>query len=327
MTDTVDGVDGESSGQDSGEVVGTGNDARIALMNQIADSADGLREEELADVLDDGTTEPFKVQRPDGEEEPLVEPTAEPEEETALTPDTTKLFKIKVNGKELELTEQQLIDRAQKIEAADEYLRQAAEKKRQAEYVEPEDTGPSPAELQRLQDVEDRKLVRAIQMGTEEEATAALRQLREQASAKSPSLSRDDVSRTIDERLAFNVAIDKFSTEYNDIWSDPILKSIALQQDAQLLAQGDRRPYMERYTEVGNNLRAWKQSLAPAPVAPKADEGFKAKEEKKAAAPKVPSQANAKTTPKAEEQEEDDSPTSVISQMARQRGGPQWMRN
>ena len=330
MTEFVNN-DGDSGLGDE-NTVGTNNDARIALMNQIADQADDLRQEELADILDDGSTQPFKVQRPDGTEEELAsekQPEEQPEE-TGATEQPEKTFKIKVNGKELELTEAQLIERAQKIEAADEYLRQAAEKNRLAQQTqEPEDTGPSPAERQRLQDEEDLQLVRAIQMGTEKEAAAALRKLREQTSAKSPSLSRDDVSRTIDERLAFNTAIEKFSTDYNDIWSDPILKSIALQRDAQLLEQGDRRPYLDRYTEVGNNLRAWKESLNPKPEAsdPKADAGFKAKEEKKAAAPKVPSAANAKTTPQAEEEEPDDSPSSVIGQMSRQRGGPQWMRS
>ncbi len=161
-------------------------------------------------------------------------------------------------------------------------------------------------------------------MGTEEEAAAALRKLREQTSAR-PSLSRDDVSRTIDERLAFNQAIEKFSSEYGDIWSDPILKKIALDRDAQLLKEGDQRPYWDRYSSIGEEVRSWKQSLAPAP---KQETTIEEKVARKASAPKVPAPASAKARPaKVEEDDVDDSPASVIASMAQRRGGPQWMRS
>lgn len=308
----------------SGETVGTGNDERIARLNAIADQADSERSEDFANVNDDGTTEPFQVEskssteqadKEQAEQEPAA---ATPAEE----PVAEKRYKIKVNGKELELTESELIARASKIEAADDYLRRAKERA----APEPElPAGPTPEELQRRQDEEDRALVRAIQMGTEEEAAAALRKLREQASAR-PSLSRDDVSRTIDERLAFNTAIEKFSSEYADVWTDPILKKIALDRDAQLLTQGDQRTYWDRYSQIGEEIRTWRQSLVPA-AAKQEDPALAEKEQRKASAPKVPVAASAKTKPvKVEEDEIDDAPSSVIANMAKSRGGPQWMR-
>ena len=64
---TEDGGDlGGDSSSGSG-AIGTGNDARIALLNSIGDSADELRGEDFADINDDGSTSEFKVQRPDGE--------------------------------------------------------------------------------------------------------------------------------------------------------------------------------------------------------------------------------------------------------------------
>lgn len=319
MNDDVD----QQTTSDTGEAIGTGNDERIARLNEIADQADSERADEFANVNDDGTTEPFQIEaKAKDDEEESEEPAAEAEAEEPAAEE--KRYKLKVNGKELELTEAELIARASKIEAADEYLRRAKERASEVEKpVAP--TGPTPEELQRRQDEEDRALVRAIQMGTEEEAAAALRKLREQASAR-PSFSRDDVSRTIDERLAFNTAIEKFASEYADVWSDPILKKIALDRDSQLLQEGDQRPYWDRYSEIGEEIRTWRQSIAPA--APKQQEQTLAeKEQRKAAAPKVPSPASAKTKPvKVEEDDIDDSPSSVIANIAKSRGGPQWMR-
>lgn len=304
--------------ENTGEAVGTGNDERIARLNAIADSADADRAEELANINDDGTTEPFVVDAAPAETPAEEEETPSSSAEEELE----KKYRIKVNGKEIELTEAELIARASKIEAADEYLRRAAEANRRVQ--EPAAPVADPNVLQRQRDDEDLALVRAIQVGTEQEALAALRKLREQAGAR-PSLSRDDVSRTIDERLAFNTAIERFSTEYNDVWSDPILKKIAFDKDAQLLQQGDTRPYWERYQEIGNEVRSWKESLAPAK---KAEVTMTDKEARKASAPKVPAPASAKSKPaKVEEDDIDDNPSAVISAMAQRRGGPQWMRS
>jgi hypothetical protein len=306
---------------DSEEAVGTGNDDRIARLNAIADQTDSERADEFANVNDDGTTEPFTVEAQQTEEEQEEEGVqAEAAPTDAEAP--AKKYRLKVNGRELELTEEELIARAQKIEAADEYLRQAAEAKRRLEQPSAAD----PKVIQRHQDDEDLALVRAIQVGTEQEAVAALRKLREQSSSARPSLSRDDVSRTIDERLAFNTAIDRFSTEFNDVWTDPILKKLAFDRDAQLLKEGDTRTYWDRYEQIGGEIRSWRQSLTPAA---KQDASMAERQERKAAAPKVPTAtASVKSKPaKAEEDDTDDSPSSVIAAMAQRRGGPQWMRS
>lgn len=306
---------------DSEETIGTGNDDRIAKLNAIADQTDSDRADEFANVNDDGTTEPFTVHAQQTEEGQGEE---ESQADTAPTDAEApaKKYRLKVNGRELELTEEELIARAQKIEAADEYLRQAAEAKRRLEQPPPVD----PKVVQRHHDDEDLALVRAIQVGTEQEAVAALRKLREQSSSARPSLSRDDVSRTIDERLSFNTAIDRFSTEFNDVWTDPVLKKLAFDRDAQLLKEGDTRAYWDRYEQIGGEIRSWRQSLTPAA---KQEASMAERQERKAAAPKVPTAtASVKSKPaKAEEDDTDDSPSSVIAAMAQRRGGPQWMRS
>ena len=306
-------VDGGST-----ESVGTNNDARVALLNQINDSNDEGRADELANVNDDDSTEPFQANKRAEEDEDDVESVAE----AAAEPEQPTKYKIKVNGRELELTHDELIARAQKVESADQYLADAKRQQRVAEA--PVVQQPSQEELQRRADEEDRALVRAIQMGTEEEATAALRKLRTQASVARPSIGLDDVSRTIDERLAFNEAISHFRSEFSDIVTDPYLNKLALDRDSELLRDGDARPYAERYADIGTQLRAWKDSLVPTRA--KEVVSGQDKQDRKAAAPKAPVAASAKTAPPRQETEDDDTPADVIRGMAKSRGGPQWMR-
>lgn len=315
-----EGAAGETPPED-GETVGTGNDARLKLLNDIADRTEGERAEELAGVNDDSTVEPFQQ-----ETAPASDETPPPQEETPPAEPEVKKYRLKVNGKELELTAEELIARAQKVESADDYLRQASEKLR---TTEPPATPPKPKvpdeEALRRQDEEDKALVRAIQMGSEEEATAAIRKLREQASAR-PSFSQDDVYRTIDERLNFNTAIRQFEKDFADIAGDDRLYDLARKRDEELLAAGDKRSYADRYTEIGNEIRAWIGKVAPKP---KEDPSvLEDKQAKKAAAPKPVQAASKKVTPPpAEDDEVDDNPAAVIAQMAKTRGGPQWMRN
>jgi hypothetical protein len=239
-------------------------------------------------------------------------------------------FKIKVNGKEIELTQEELIARAQKVESADVYLADAARAKKASEAPPPPE-GPTAEEIQLQQDEEDARIVRAIQMGTEEEAKIAVRLLTSRVAAR-PSVSPDDMSRAIDERLAFNEAITDFRKNFPDIASEPLLNSLAQQRDANLVASGDTRPYKERYESIGKELRAWKEGLVPAPKAqedPKVpDVSFADKDTKKAAAPKTPAIATKKVA-KVEEEDEDgeEDTATVIANIRKARGGPQWMRN
>jgi hypothetical protein len=314
--------------------VGTGNDARLALLAEINDRNDREGAEELADVNDDGTTSAFLVEGEKKEPEVTeVEPEVIEPEPVAKAPEPeiqAPKFKIKVNGKEIELTQEELIARAQKVESADAYLADAARAKRASEAPPPPE-GPTAEEIQRQQDEEDARIVRAIQMGTEEEAKIAVRLLTSRVAAR-PSVSPDDMSRAIDERLAFNEAITDFRKNFPDIASEPLLNSLAQQRDANLVASGDTRPYKERYESIGKELRAWKEGLVPAPNAqgdPKVpDVSFADKDAKKAAAPKTPAIATKKVA-KVEEEDEDgeEDTATVIANIRKARGGPQWMRN
>lgn len=308
--------------QDSG-AIGTGNQDRLDRLSAIADSHEREVASDFADVHDDDSTTPFQAPKLEGEDNTEGQPAPELEKEAA--PDTStqseaKKFKVKINGVEREFTEEELIERASKIEAADEYLRKAKE------AVEPppqKQAGPTKEELQRLQDEEDKALARALQVGNEEEALAAIRKIREQASARL-SLTPDDVARTIDQRLAFKDAMTAFRTEYKDIAEDKVLWNLAIQRDDEMIRNGDQRSYAERYTQIGDELRSWVKSKMPAvpPAAPTLDN----KEAKKAAVPRVPTPASRKAPAAAPEDDKEESTQDIIANMAKSRGGPQWMR-
>lgn len=324
------GGDGEGEGEggnvdlNGGDAVGSGNQERLNRLSAIADQNDIENEQEMGDVNDDGTTTPFRAERPAGEESPTGEEEEKKEEikeEEAPKEAAPKKFKLKVNGKDLELTEEELIARAQKVESADEYLREA-----KSRAALPKKEEPSAEEIQRQQDAEDAELVRAIQMGTPEEATAALRKLRTQATAAHPSITVDDVSRTIDERLEFKTAIETYEKEFADLVADPLLSKLVRDKDKEQLAAGDDRPYLDRYRAIGTEIREWVGKVAPKPEEVKED-GLETKRAAKASAPKLPVMASAKAKKQEPEDEQDESTGNVIAKMREQRGGPQWMRN
>ena len=284
--------------EESGEAVGTGNDDRLALLASIAEGNDTAHAEDFRDINDDDSLSAFEAT-------PKVEePAAEVVEEPATEP--AQLYTIKVNGKEVELTYEQLIERAQKVEAADQYLAEASKLYQQAQPKPP--TPDAPVEE------DDAALARAIQMGTEEEAVAAIRKLR--VTGPSP----DALARTIDERLSFTTANQRFNSEFKDIVGDPVLYSLAQSRDAELLRSGDTRPHFERYESIGKELRAWVATKGAPVQTPPSD-----KETRKAAAPQAPKPASGKSAQlPAEEPEE--SVADTIAAIAKARGGAQWQR-
>ena len=271
--------------EETGETVGTGNDARVAMLEAIGQNNDTERGEDLQEFSEDGSLAENEVSA----YQPNVEVVDEPQ-----------MFTLRVNGRDIQVTQDELIARAQKVEAADEYLREAARLRNDATQKLSQDASPVDDDL---------ALARAIQMGNEEEAVAAIRAL------KSKGPSQDDLNRTIDERLTFNEAISKFRTEYSDIITDPYLNKLALDMDAQMLASGDNRDYYTRYKEVGDKLRNWVGGIA-APV--------QGKVERKASAPSTPRVSGGKAAA-ATTEEKEESVSDIIAQMAAKRGGPQWM--
>jgi len=65
------------------------------------------------------------------------------------------------------------------------------------------------------------------------------------------------------DRRIFNVAIDEFRDKYYEIVSDQFLNQLAIDIDIELINQGDRRDYPNRYTSIGESIRKWLEHNSP----------------------------------------------------------------
>jgi hypothetical protein len=225
-----------------------------------------------------------------------------------------KTYKLKVNGKEIELSEDEMIARVQKIEAADQYL---AEAKCQAEAMKLSASTPAPSDesdapkADTLAD-EDLRLARDLQVGSEEDAAKAIKALR--STVKAPSVNLDELAKRTIDTIQFQEDARWFQEEYKDVFADPKLAALALQMDEQKrraeMEAGKPRRYRDRYQEIGEELRTWIGS----------NPGFdQKKQQKKESLTSIP-QASVKTQRPVEDDDSEESPASVIAQMAKARG-------
>lgn len=303
---------------ENGDVIGTGNDARLKLYEQIADSSDVVRSDEFMDINDDGSVSQFQAGEED-EEQRAAREDLETERFRAEAEAQSRVAnpRMKVNGVDVELTPE-MLERASKVAAADAYLAEAArirgEVQAAPQYEQPTYNEPNYSAAPSSEE-ELKALARALQMGTEEEAAEGLRRL------IMAGPSKDDIARTIDDRLTFKEAISKFNTEYTDLMGNPTLRKMVLDRDAEMIATGDRRPYYDRYKDIGDNVRNFvKEISGAAPVTPELN-----KTARKLTIVNTPKPASGKSQNVVEEEQEE-SARDIIASMAKSRGAPPWMQ-
>ena len=219
---------------------------RNARFKEIADAEEQNKKDgvELVDVAD--------------EDHDKTTPVGDPEPEPAAK--EPQKFKIKVNGVEQELTQEELIKQAELAGGAQAKFEEAARLRKEADELRSQQTRKD-AETTVVDD--DRALARVIQMGSEEDAAAAIAKIRSR-----PSQLTD--ASVIDQRIEFRQSAEWFQKEYPDIVSDPNLLSLVLAEDEKLVNGGDKRPYKARYEQIGNGLRKWRDGLKqPASAAQK----------------------------------------------------------
>ena len=236
----------------------------------------------------------------DEDHDKLTEVPEEPSEtEVKAVPQEEKKYKLKVNGQDREYTEAELIEKAQKGEAAEERFQEAARLKREAEELR---QAPKPDPAKPEVEDDDLALARALQMGSEEEAAKVIKRL------KNPILTEADVTRKIDERLTFTTSVERFKTEYPELFSDTYLSRLVASRDEELVKAGDKRSYYDRYKAIGDEIREWAGKVKPKDT----------KQERKASITVLPT-ANVRATGDKEEDEEQ-STSDVIASMAKVRG-------
>ena len=227
--------------------------------------------------------------------------------------DNTNKHKVKILGEERELTTEELIAMASKTAAADKYLADAAEAKRNAEAMlaTAKSIPTSKPEMESQPDIqmtdEDLELARAMQVGSEEDAAKAIARLR--GKQASPSINMDEIAARVIDVTQFKQDAQWFQETYKDIFQDDKLKTLALGMDDQLRAAGDKRPYRERYQAIGDELRKW--------TGKNPDNEAKSRK-KQETLTNIPT-ASVKSRTVVEDEDEENIP-DVIANMAKQRG-------
>jgi hypothetical protein len=262
-----------------------------------ADNPRNKRMAEIASAEENSKTDLVDVA--DGDHDKTAEVVEEAVAEVAAP--SPQKFKIKANGQEEELTHDELIKRAELATGAQQKFQEAARLRKEAEELRK----PPEKETASTVDEDDRALARALQNGNEEEAAAVIRKIRTRPSEPA------DVQRLVDQRLDFRNSAEWFQQEYPDIVQDTNLLQLVLAEDEKLVNGGDKRPYKERYEQIGNSLRKWRDGL-------KAPASSEERRERKATLQVVPAASVRSAPPR----EEDDGPDdrAFIAAEAKRRG-------
>jgi hypothetical protein len=285
------GIDTETTQINPG--VGTGNDARLDRFEQIADNADALRAEDFDDLEAAALADADVQDEPQDDVPAFEDQHAEP------------LLTLKINGREVHMTQAEVIARAQKIEAADEYLKSAAALHRTAQQLAPSPQRDEPQQAE----TDPLALARAIQMGTEEEAAAAIQKLLR------PSVTPDDVGRHVEAKLAFRDKQAEVEKAHARILTHDVLGTVFRQRLTALAAASPDLSLEDGYGQVAEGIR---RDFAPLLEQRKPE----TKAERKAQMSTVPSAAGRQQS--TSEDDYDDSPEAVIAELAasRAQGSP-----
>jgi hypothetical protein len=269
------------------------NNERLKLMEQIADSADmeKQKDEEKPPEIEEAEETAKELQEEVKEEAPIVG------DEKEI--DGVKYYLTIVNGHEKWLSLKQLRETAAKVEAADEYLRTAAEAARNAAAGVPsKDEPPS------LGEDEIADLLRKQALG-EDEATSRLAKLIAKPSGVTP-----DVLRALDQRLSFRTELASLEAQSADLLKDPYMGRLFRTRLEELKREAPNTTLSDAYQSIDKELR----TAFPGYKSSKLNE----KLERKRTLPTLPTAGTRKPDEAEEEGEED--PAQVIEKMAKARG-------
>lgn len=292
--------------------IGNRNQSRVDRLQEIASRADEQDDRQTLDFDGDNLVPPdpaeeaaARAEREAEEERHRLEAEANEraargDQEAGAVQADPKKYKLKVNGRELELTEEEVLERAQKVASADEYLQTAKKAVEASQALGPSsDTSASDGE-----DVTEDTLTSALQGDTE-----AIKKIAQRL--KKPSVVTPDVLSAVDDRMSFRDAVNWFRGEYKDIVSDPMAYQLVVAEDTRLAKEDPGLGYQQRLKRAGDKVKGWlsEKTKSATPENPKLA--------RKASVAPVP-QAGGRQVVK-EDDDEDEPIESVIDKMARAR--------
>lgn len=262
-------------------------------------------------------------------DDPDDAPVVNDEPEAVVTPAApeAKVVRVKVDGEERSITEDELIRSYQKNSAADRRLEEAAQLLREAEQraaqVAAQTQVSQPAEPSKDVRDEVKETLSAIYSGDEEAATEALTKLMaktrggDQPTPQSPQVSVDELAFAVQEKLVFDQAVAKVQTDYPDLVSDRNLEMLTVMRSNEAIAQGVPRAQAlltaaeEVYRSIG------KEPTGRSNTSDKPSKNSRL--ENKERLEPVRSASSTAVTPALSPEE--DNPSSVIQEMAARRLG------
>lgn len=226
-----------------------------------------------------------------------------------------QMITLIVDGKEVTRPLSEVLDAGkrylQKDMTADERLVEATRilKEANEKFGKPQ-PAERPSEALPVED-DDAALARAIQLGSDEEARAAIAKLR-----KSGRTDDTSITSMIDARIEFREAAAWVNNEYKDLLEDPLLGDVFRNKEVELRRQGDKRPYRDLYKDIGDGLRKWRDGLVPK-VDPLLD-----KESRKASVTVIPTARAVAPVEREDDQETTDAQENAayLAEMRRRRG-------
>ena len=284
--------------------------------DMIAEIAERTRQERDAEIKATGETpvdtassvEPETTAEPETPPEPVAETPPVPEKPEPAE----ELITIKVDGETRQVPKDKIYEAGlravQKESSADKRLEEATRLLKEVEQrLAPppkQDSTPSP-------EWDDSIIAYALEHGTEEQKTEAVRQLRgrPQQQATPEQIAAFAEARVLD-RVDLQNSAQWFAENYKEVVSDPYLLQLAAIKEDQLRKSGDTRSRRELYKEIGDDLMKWKGGAVAAPTL--AD-----KREQKATITNLPSASVRKAAPDAQKPK---TPSDVIEEMRQKRG-------
>ena len=258
----------------------------------------------------------------EADETPIANaPEPEPEIEAApeIIPEPAK-FRVKVDGVEMDVDQEELIRTYQKNAAADHRLEEATRILREAQVAAQTAViqQPEPAIPEQDTNLRQEAAVVLAKMydGDQDAAAEALVNLLNKKGGDRPTqpvqaVDEGQLTQRVLEQIAINQAFDKVKTDYPEILSSPRLENIAVMEIDQRVANGELRSQAmlavcdEIYKEFGKGR--------PQPE----EKPLSKREQNKARLDTVPTASAAAVAPKSEIQDA----SSVIAQMAARRLG------
>ncbi|MGH8472747.1 MAG: hypothetical protein ACREVJ_09915, partial [Gammaproteobacteria bacterium] len=246
--------------------------------------------------------------------------------------------RVKVDGEDIEVTDDELVREYQKGRTADRRLEQAAQARKDLE-AERAQIAAERAELERMRaqpqaaagdaeggsqatpidDADNRTIYEALVSGDEEAALNAIKQLR--SGRPEAATNATEIASQVRRQIAWEAAQGKFTNEYQDIIADPLLREIAANTLTETLKTA--KSYDQAFQEAGDRTRAWVRGVGgtqqDAVGQPPTDPGLADKQTRKERIDN-PTAINARAAGKPQEQAE--TPRDVIKQMRESRGLP-----